>query len=78
MEIDINVCESMGANVVNTICEHLTEIVENITQGRVSTKILTNLCIKRRSISSFAIPITEMAYKTFSVKNYNIIFIKGT
>jgi len=31
MEIDINVCESMGANMVNTICEHLSEIIENLT-----------------------------------------------
>lgn len=69
MEIDINVCESMGANSVNTICEHLTEIIENITKGRVSLKILTNLCTKRRSISSFSIPISEMNYKNYPVIN---------
>ena len=74
MEIDINVSESMGANSVNTICEHLTEIIENITQGRVSLKILTNLCTKRRSISSFSIPIEKMAYKNFPV-NFRTFFL---
>ena len=31
VDIDINVCESMGANVVNTVCEAISETIERIT-----------------------------------------------
>lgn len=65
--MDINVCESMGANVVNTVCESLTETIEVITQGRVSTKILTNLCLKRKAVAEFCIPVRKLATKAFTV-----------
>ena len=31
VDIDINVCESMGANAVNTVCEAVAETVERIS-----------------------------------------------
>jgi len=67
LDFDVNVCESMGANVVNSVCEAVAESVEKIAGGRVSTKILTNLCLKRKAGAEFAIPIEKMAWKNFSV-----------
>ena len=57
----------MGANAVNTVCESLAETIEAITQGRVSTKILTNLCIKRKAAAEFCIPVRKLATKTLTV-----------
>lgn len=34
----------MGANLVNTVVEHLGPLVEELTQTRVGIKILSNLC----------------------------------
>ena len=68
VDIDINVCESMGANMVNTVCEGLAGIIEGITGGRVCTKILTNLCLKRKAVAEFCVPVNKLATKTLTVK----------
>ncbi len=43
----VDVRDAMGANVVNTMCEALAPLFEEITGGRVRLKILTNLADKR-------------------------------
>jgi hydroxymethylglutaryl-CoA reductase len=51
VDLYINVCESMGANIVNTVAEHTAPLIEEITGARIGIKILSNLCSERRAIS---------------------------
>jgi hydroxymethylglutaryl-CoA reductase len=50
MSIDflVNVCDSMGANLVNTIVEHAAPYVEEITGCKAGLRVLSNLCLERR------------------------------
>ncbi len=43
----VNVLDAMGANAVNTMCEALAPMLEELTQGRVRLRILSNLADKR-------------------------------
>jgi len=43
----VDVRDAMGANAVNTMCEALAPVLEEITGGKVRLKILTNLADKR-------------------------------
>jgi degradative hydroxymethylglutaryl-CoA reductase len=65
-EFMVNVCDSMGANLVNTIAEGVSPYLQALTGGRVALRILTNLCSERRTISFFKIPINKMTYKQYS------------
>ena len=40
VELYLNVCESIGANVVNTICEKISDYIYQITMGRIGIRIL--------------------------------------
>ena len=67
LELYINVCDSMGANIVNTVSEGLSNeyLLPFIIgeDGRIALRILSNLCTERLSISEFKIPVKDMAYK---------------
>ncbi|KDO28140.1 hypothetical protein SPRG_06187 [Saprolegnia parasitica CBS 223.65] len=63
VHIDVDVCEAMGANIVNTIAEGLSAEVARITQSRAGLRILTNLCVARRARSSFSLPIASLGWK---------------
>lgn len=39
--------DAMGANAVNTMCEALAPVVENLTKGRVLLRIISNLADRR-------------------------------
>jgi hydroxymethylglutaryl-CoA reductase len=39
----VDVCDAMGANAVNTMCEAVTPVVADATGGRVSLRVLSNL-----------------------------------
>ena len=67
LEFLVNVCESMGANIVNTLVENMSQIIQEITEGRIGIRILSNLCTERRAISRFSIPLANMKYKDHSV-----------
>jgi hydroxymethylglutaryl-CoA reductase len=43
----VDVRDAMGANAVNTMCEALAPLLEEITGGKIRLKILTNLADKR-------------------------------
>lgn len=47
VELIIDVRDAMGANVVNTMCEAVAPVIEDITGGRVLLKILSNYATKR-------------------------------
>jgi len=47
VEIHVDVKDSMGANVVNSMCELMRPAVEELTGGRVNMAILSNLSTER-------------------------------
>ena len=51
-----DVRDAMGANAINTTCEHLTPMIEQLTGGRVNLRILSNLADKRKATASCVIP----------------------
>jgi hydroxymethylglutaryl-CoA reductase len=67
VELLVNVCDSMGANVVNTIAEQTSPfILQIIGQGRVGIRILSNLCTERLTMAEFKIPVKHMTWKNVS------------
>jgi hydroxymethylglutaryl-CoA reductase len=48
--------DAMGANMVNTACEALAPLVEEITGGRVNLRILSNLADRRLARASCVVP----------------------
>ena len=48
----VDVMDAMGANIVNTMCEHISPMLQEITGGRINLRILSNLSIHRRSYAS--------------------------
>jgi len=50
----VNVRDAMGANVVNTMCEALAPMIEELTGGTVRLKILSNLA-DRRLVKAMAV-----------------------
>lgn len=63
--LSINVCDSMGANLINTICEGVAPVIAGLVNGRVGLRVLTNLCVERRASARFRIPVSKMAEKGF-------------
>lgn len=63
VQLQINVCESMGANIVNTVCEKIAPEIVKITGGRTGMKILSNLCLERMSSVAFQIPLDRFGWK---------------
>ncbi|RLN58811.1 hypothetical protein BBJ29_004207 [Phytophthora kernoviae] len=63
VHIDVDVCEAMGANIVNTVAEGLSEEVSKLTRSRAGLRILTNLCMQRRARSVFEIPLQKLGWK---------------
>ena len=46
-EINVDVKDSMGVNIVNSMCEAISLAIEEITGGRVNIAVLTNLSSRR-------------------------------
>ena len=46
IHIYINTCDAMGANIINTMVESIAPLVEDITQGKVYLRILSNFADK--------------------------------
>ena len=47
VELIIDVKDAMGANIVNTMCEAVAPLIEELTGGRVLLRILSNYATKR-------------------------------
>jgi hydroxymethylglutaryl-CoA reductase len=63
VHIDVDVCEAMGANIVNTVAEGLSTEICQLTKSRCGLRILTNLCMQRRTRSVFEIPVQKLGWK---------------
>lgn len=68
VEFFVNVCESMGANIVNSLLEGMSPYIQTITGGRIGIRILSNLCTERRALAEFCIPVHKMKWKETKVK----------
>ncbi|EAR84420.2 hydroxymethylglutaryl-CoA synthase (macronuclear) [Tetrahymena thermophila SB210] len=77
VDLHINVCDAMGANIVNTIVEYTAPLIEQITGGRAGLKILSNLCTERRAVSEFEIPISKLSWKDASGEDVAKRIIEG-
>ena len=62
LDITIDVCDAMGANIINTLAEKAKEII--CSMGiRAGISILSNYCVKRKAVSSFKIPVEALSWK---------------
>ena len=60
----VDVCESMGANLVTTVAEGLApRLLELCGTGRYVLRIVSNMCEERRAKSTFCIPVNKLKYK---------------
>ncbi len=63
-----DVRDAMGANAINTACESLTPLVENITGGRVHLRILSNLADRRLARVRCTIPLGALAFGEYAAE----------
>jgi len=61
-----DVRDAMGANAVNTACERLSPLVEEISGGRVHLRILSNLADRRLAKAECTIPLEALAFDKFT------------
>ena len=47
VELLVDVKDSMGANIVNSMCEALASLIESLTEGKVNLRIVSNLATER-------------------------------
>lgn len=57
----IDTQEAMGANLINTMCEGVAPLVEQVTGGKVFLRILSNLADRRLARASCRIPVGLLA-----------------
>jgi hydroxymethylglutaryl-CoA reductase len=53
--------DAMGANLINTMCEGVARLLENITGAKVRLRILSNLADRRLARASCRIPFAALA-----------------
>jgi hydroxymethylglutaryl-CoA reductase len=64
VHILFDVRDAMGANAINTTCERLAPLIEEITGGRVNLRILSNLADHRKATASCTIPAETLGTET--------------
>lgn len=57
--------DAMGANLVNTMCEGVASLIENIADGRVFLRILSNLADRALVRARVRIPVEKLTGKGF-------------
>ncbi len=61
-----DVRDAMGANAINTTCERLAPLIEEITGGRVNLRILSNLADRRKAEATCLVPAEALATEGMS------------
>jgi hydroxymethylglutaryl-CoA reductase len=61
-----DVRDAMGANAVNTACERLAPMVEDITGGRIHLRILSNLADRRMAKATCTILLDQLAFGEYT------------
>src|SRR5690606_20868723 len=59
----VDVRDAMGANAINTMCEHLASEIEALSRGRVRLRILSNLADRRVVIATGRVPFEALENK---------------
>jgi hydroxymethylglutaryl-CoA reductase len=72
-----DVRDAMGANAINTACEHLTGRVEEISGGQVHFRILSNLADRRLARARCTIPLDNLAFGDYSSEQVRDGIIAG-
>lgn len=65
LQVYVDTCDAMGANLVNTMCEQLAPRVEAIAGGRCVLRILSNLAHRSLVTSRVTIPLDALRGKAF-------------
>jgi hydroxymethylglutaryl-CoA reductase len=65
--------DAMGANMVNTACEALAPLVEEITGGRVNLRILSNLADRRLARARCVVPAQALETQEFSGQRVGLL-----
>lgn len=60
VHILVDVRDAMGANAVNSMCEALTPLIEDLTGGRVNFRILSNYALERTARAEASIPLESI------------------
>lgn len=61
LDLFVDTCDAMGANVVNAMCETVSPLVEEITGGQVFLRILSNLADRALARAEARIPAALLA-----------------
>jgi len=61
LHLEVDVCDAMGANIINTMVEALAPDVEDISGGRVRLRILSNLADKRLCKATGRVPLDKLS-----------------
>ncbi|MFP4112812.1 MAG: hydroxymethylglutaryl-CoA reductase, degradative [Spirochaetota bacterium] len=61
VQVHVDVCDAMGANVVNSVMEVLRAPVEELTGGSVVMAILTNAAEARTTTARFSVPTSRLS-----------------
>jgi len=64
-----DVRDAMGANAVNTACEHLAPRIEAISGGRVHLRIISNLADRRLARVRCMIPLEKLAFRDHAAED---------
>lgn len=62
----VDVLDSMGANTINTMAERLAPRIEQITNGKVMLRIISNLADRRLARASVTVPAKSLEMEGFS------------
>lgn len=63
VHLHVDVCEAMGANVVNTVAEGIAPLLAEISGARAGLRILSNLAAERRAKARFELPLDALDWK---------------
>jgi hydroxymethylglutaryl-CoA reductase len=66
VELLMDCRDAMGANAINTACEALAPLVEEVTGGRVNLRILSNLADRRLAGAEGVVPAESLTTDEFS------------
>ena len=65
----IDTCDAMGANLTNTVCEHLAPTIESLTGGRVLLRILSNLADRSLVTATAKISLAGLGSAGFEARD---------
>lgn len=72
VHVHVNVCDAMGANLVNGIAETLAREIEGLTGGRALLKILSNLADQRLVEATGYIPISALERPKLGMRGQDV------